>query len=109
MDGMDELRSPSLPTSPAAPIIVFLLSSMLSVLQLLGTIRCPEKPRAAHVDAARPCHPVRARARAAWGRAGHRARALLGDHGGGLACPASARPRAQPCSALGLLLPDRPD
>src|SRR4051812_10670709 len=48
MDGMDELRSPSLPTSPAAPIIVFLLSSMLSVLQLLGTIRCPEKPRAAH-------------------------------------------------------------
>src|SRR6185437_2306534 len=48
MDGMDELRSPSLPTSPAAPIIVFPLPSMLSVLQLLGTIRCPEKPRAAH-------------------------------------------------------------
>src|SRR6186713_3216447 len=48
MDGMDELPSPSLPTSPAAPIIVFPLPSMLSVLQLLGTIRCPEKPRAAH-------------------------------------------------------------
>src|SRR3954454_22802698 len=45
---MDELRSPSLPTSPAAPIIVFPLPSMLSVLQFLGTIRCPEKPRAAH-------------------------------------------------------------
>src|SRR5206468_2145979 len=50
MDGMDELRSPSLPTSPAAPIIVFPLPSMLSVLQLLGTIRCPEKSRAAQVD-----------------------------------------------------------
>src|SRR4051812_13664620 len=50
MDGMDELRSPSLPTSPAAPIIVFPLPSMLSVLQFLGTIRCPEKPRAAHRD-----------------------------------------------------------
>src|SRR3954451_23884397 len=49
MDGMDELRSPSLPTSPAASIIVFPLPSMLSVLQLLGTIRCPEKPRAAQV------------------------------------------------------------
>src|SRR5215207_10997314 len=49
MDSMDELRSPSLPTtSPAAPIIVFPLPFMLSVLQLLGTIRCPEKPRAAH-------------------------------------------------------------
>src|SRR4051812_30870815 len=48
MDSMDELRSPSLPTSPAAPIIVFPSPSMLSVLQLLGTIRCPEKPRAAH-------------------------------------------------------------
>src|SRR3954471_14891082 len=48
MDGRDELRSPSLPTSPAAPIIVFPLPSMLSVLQFLGTIRCPEKPRAAH-------------------------------------------------------------
>src|ERR1051325_8925802 len=48
MGSMDELRSPSLPTSPAAPIIVFPLPSMLSVLQLLGTIRCPEKPRAAH-------------------------------------------------------------
>src|SRR3954466_15159868 len=47
MDSMDELRSPSLPTSPAAPIIVFPSPSMLSVLQLLGTIRCPEKPRAA--------------------------------------------------------------
>src|SRR5215207_803925 len=48
MDSMDELRSPSLPTtSPAAPIIVFPLPFMLSVLQLLGTIRCPEKPRAA--------------------------------------------------------------
>src|SRR3954468_18282447 len=48
MDSMDELRSPSRPTSPAAPIIVFPSPSMLSVLQLLGTIRCPEKPRAAH-------------------------------------------------------------
>src|SRR3954471_15482104 len=47
MDSMDELRSPSLPTSPAAPIIVFPSPSTLSVLQLLGTIRCPEKPRAA--------------------------------------------------------------
>src|SRR3954449_3014439 len=45
---MDEPRSPALPTSPAASIIVFPSSSMLSVLQLLGTIRCPEKPRAAH-------------------------------------------------------------
>src|SRR3954469_23823302 len=49
MDSMDELRSPSLPpTSPAVPIIVFPLPSMLPVLQLLETIRCPEKPRAAH-------------------------------------------------------------
>src|SRR4051812_27474155 len=48
MDSMDELRSPSLPpTSPAVPIIVFPLPSMLPVLQLLETIRCPEKPRAA--------------------------------------------------------------
>src|SRR3954462_1566708 len=47
MDGMDELRSPSLPTSPAAPVIAFPSPSMLSVLQLLGTIRCPKKPRAA--------------------------------------------------------------
>src|SRR3954463_1265608 len=48
MDSMDELRSPPLPpTSPAVPIIVFLLPSMLPVLQLLETIRCPEKPRAA--------------------------------------------------------------
>jgi hypothetical protein len=46
---MDELRSPSLPTSPAAPIIVFPSPSMLSVLQLLGTIRCPEKSRAAQI------------------------------------------------------------
>src|SRR3954468_4772705 len=50
MDSMDELRSPSRPTSPAAPIIVFPSPSMLSVLQLLGTIRCPKKPRAAHLD-----------------------------------------------------------
>src|SRR3954467_13030941 len=48
MGSMDELRSPSLPTRPAAPVIVFPSPSMLSVLQLLGTIRCPEKPRAAH-------------------------------------------------------------
>src|SRR3954447_12161316 len=48
MGSMDELRSPSLPTSPAAPVIVFPSPSMLSVLQLLGTIRCPKKPRAAH-------------------------------------------------------------
>src|SRR3954463_7480265 len=41
MGSMDELRSPSLPTSPAAPVIVFPSPSMLSVLQLLGTIRCP--------------------------------------------------------------------
>src|SRR3954467_12878794 len=47
MGSMDELRSPSLPTSPAAPVIVFPSPSMLSVLQLLGTIRCPKKPRAA--------------------------------------------------------------
>src|SRR4051812_10454715 len=47
MDSMDELRSPSRPTSPAASIIVFPLPSTLFVLQLLGTIRCPEKPRAA--------------------------------------------------------------
>src|SRR3982751_5054995 len=45
---MDELRSPSRPTSPAAPVIVLPSPSMLSVLQLLGTIRCPKKPRAAH-------------------------------------------------------------
>src|SRR3954463_879609 len=44
---MDEPRSPSLPTSPAASIIVFPSPSTLFVLQLLGTIRCPEKPRAA--------------------------------------------------------------
>src|SRR3982751_4461206 len=50
MDGMDELRSPSLPTSPAAPVIVFPSPSMLSVLQLLGTIRCPKKPRAAQLQ-----------------------------------------------------------
>src|SRR4051795_7005737 len=50
MGSMDELRSPSLPTSPAAPVIVFPSPSMLSVLQLLGTIRCPKKPRAAHED-----------------------------------------------------------
>src|SRR3954466_13068607 len=55
MDGMDELRSPSLPTSPAAPIIVFPLPSMLSVLQLLGTIRCPKKPRAAHTGVGSAC------------------------------------------------------
>src|SRR3954454_1777183 len=48
MGSMDELRSPSLPTRPAAPVIVFPSPSMLSVLQLLGTIRCPKKPRAAH-------------------------------------------------------------
>src|SRR5215217_1588041 len=48
MDSMDELRSPSRPTSPAASIIIFPLPSTLFVLQLLGTIRCPEKPRAAH-------------------------------------------------------------
>ena len=48
---MDELRSPSLPTSPAASIIVFPLPSTLFVLQLLGTIRCPEKPQAAHEPA----------------------------------------------------------
>src|SRR4051812_32255859 len=55
MDSMDELRSPSLPpTSPAVPIIVFPLPSMLPVLQLLETIRCPEKPRAAQGSAARP-------------------------------------------------------
>src|SRR3954462_7483341 len=47
MGSMDELRSPSLPTSPAAPVIAFPSPSMLSVLQLLGTIRCPKKPRAA--------------------------------------------------------------
>src|SRR3954447_6145494 len=47
MDSMDELRSPSRPTSPAASIIVFPLPSTLFVLQLLGTIRSPEKPRAA--------------------------------------------------------------
>src|SRR3954451_20026594 len=47
MDSMDELRSPSRPTSPAASIIVLPSHSMLPVLQLLGTIRCPEKPRAA--------------------------------------------------------------
>src|SRR3954447_22690345 len=51
MDGIDELRSPSLPTSPAASIIVFPSPSILSVLQLLGTIRCPEKPRAAQGEA----------------------------------------------------------
>src|SRR3954467_1486329 len=50
MGSMDELRSPSLPTSPAAPVIVFPSPSMLSVLQLLGTIRCPKKPRAAHAE-----------------------------------------------------------
>src|SRR4051795_7702954 len=50
MGSMDELRSPSLPTSPAAPVIVFPSPSMLSVLQLLGTIRCPKKPRAAQWD-----------------------------------------------------------
>src|SRR5215211_2669896 len=50
MGSMDELRSPSRPTSPAAPIIVCPSPSMLSVLQLLGTIRCPEKPRAAQED-----------------------------------------------------------
>src|SRR5215217_1096504 len=48
MDSMDELRSPSRPTSPAASIIIFPLPSTLFVLQLLGTIRCPEKPREAH-------------------------------------------------------------
>src|SRR3954467_11445255 len=58
MDGMDELRSPSLPTSPAAPIIVFPSPSMLPVLQLLGTIRCPEKPRAAHLSAILAALPV---------------------------------------------------
>src|SRR4051794_21586688 len=47
MDSMDELRSPSRPTSPAASIIILPLPSTLFVLQLLGTIRCPEKPRAA--------------------------------------------------------------
>src|SRR4051812_40396954 len=46
MGSMDELRSPSLPTSPAAPVIVFPSPSMLSVLQLLGTIRCPDIARA---------------------------------------------------------------
>jgi outer membrane immunogenic protein len=51
MDSRDELRSPSLPTSPAAPIIVVPSPSTLFVLQLLGTIRCPEKPQAAHTDA----------------------------------------------------------
>src|SRR4051794_15793668 len=50
MDSMDELRSPSRPTSPAASIIVFPLPSTLFVLQLLGTIRCPEKPRAAQMQ-----------------------------------------------------------
>src|SRR3954466_4282052 len=54
MGSMDELRSPSLPTSPAAPIIVFPSPSMLPVLQLLGTIRCPEKPRAAQARIASP-------------------------------------------------------
>src|SRR3954469_8327862 len=54
MGSMDELRSPSLPTRPAAPVIVFPSPSMLSVLQLLGTIRCPKKPRAAHTDAQGP-------------------------------------------------------
>src|SRR4051794_31019173 len=49
MGSMDELRSPSLPTRPAAPVIVFPSPSMLSVLQLLGTIRCPKKPRAAQM------------------------------------------------------------
>src|SRR3954467_7312660 len=48
MDSMDELRSPSRPTNPAASIIIFPLPSTLFVLQLLGTIRCPEKPREAH-------------------------------------------------------------
>src|SRR3982751_1823407 len=48
MDSRDELRSPSRPTSPAASIIILPLPSTLFVLQLLGTIRCPEKPRAAH-------------------------------------------------------------
>src|SRR3954454_18663867 len=50
MGSMDELRSPSLPTRPAAPVFVFPSPSMLSVLQLLGTIRCPKKPRAAQID-----------------------------------------------------------
>src|SRR3954452_5092535 len=49
MDSMDELRSPSRPTSPAASIIIFPLPSTLFVLQLLGTIRCPEKPREAQI------------------------------------------------------------
>src|SRR3954447_6967755 len=52
MGSMDELRSPSLPTRPAAPVIVFPSPSMLSVLQLLGTIRCPKKPRAAQPEGA---------------------------------------------------------
>src|SRR3954449_5124343 len=53
MDSMDEPRSPSRPTSPAASIIVFPLPSTLFVLQLLGTIRCPEKPQAAQSGAQR--------------------------------------------------------
>src|SRR5215204_6139027 len=39
---------PRCPQSPAAPIIVVPSPSTLFVLQLLGTIRCPEKPQAAH-------------------------------------------------------------
>src|SRR4051794_19056080 len=58
MGSMDELRSPSLPTSPAASIIVLPSHSMLPVLQLLGTIRCPEKPRAAQSFLA-ACPPPR--------------------------------------------------